>query len=55
LNQDVDVINWSPCGINSGIMNINSEVRITPITTSLKGVMTVSGCQSFTLLWRMCE
>lgn len=36
------VESWSRCGGTTAIFNINSEVRITPADTRLRGLMTVS-------------
>ena len=32
---------WSPCGAE-GALNVNSEVRITPLTSNDRALMTVS-------------
>jgi len=59
MNKSVDVISWSPCGDFSAIMNVNSEIRIAPITTPNKGVMTVDSFDGrlhvkFATNWRRC-
>ena len=39
LNVETTV--WSPCGLE-GLLNINSEVRLSPQDTSQKALLTVS-------------
>ncbi|SPO07641.1 uncharacterized protein DNG_10336 [Cephalotrichum gorgonifer] len=43
MNEQVDIITWSPCGDHTAILNVNSEVRISPQTTQAKGLMTNPG------------
>lgn len=42
MNEKVDIISWSTCGDHTAILNVNSEVRISPQTSRDKGLMTVS-------------
>jgi hypothetical protein len=30
---------WSPCGRGEALLNVNSEVTLTPIATGLNGVL----------------
>ena len=46
MNEKVDIISWSQCGDHTAILNVNSEVRISPQTSPDKGLMTVS-CTAF--------
>ena len=41
LNVETTV--WSPCGLE-GLLNINSEVRLSPQDNSQKALLTVSAC-----------
>jgi hypothetical protein len=41
MHQQVDIVTWSQCGDSSAILNVNSEVRVTPVNTPSKGSMTV--------------
>lgn len=49
----VGVESFSRCG-TAAILNVNSEVRITPITTPYPGAMTVRPPQPVRLRWRRC-
>ena len=42
MNEKVDIITWSQCGDYTAILNVNSEVRISPTSSTSKGLMTVS-------------
>ena len=44
---------WSPCGLE-GMLNINSEVRITPLDTKNVALMTVSVPEEVELGWQEC-
>jgi hypothetical protein len=39
----VGIESWSRCGGSTAILNVNSEIRITPATSPNVGFMTVSG------------
>lgn len=54
LLAGVGIESFSPCGKTTAILNVNSEIRITPINTPNKGVMTVSSPQKLKLGWRKC-
>ncbi|KAK3380750.1 hypothetical protein B0T24DRAFT_697459 [Lasiosphaeria ovina] len=54
LLAGVGVESFSKCG-TTAILNVNSEVRITPITSPSKGAMTVSIPQTVQLKWRRCS
>lgn len=51
----VGIESFSRCGGTTAILNVNSEIRITPISTPLRGTMTVSPPYRATLKWRRCE
>ena len=55
MNKSVGVTSWSPCGDFSAIMNVNSEIRIAPITTTKKGIMTVCCGVHTGIRWRFCD
>lgn len=47
---------WSPCGGSSALLNVNSEVRLSPISANntLAGTMTIDSTDGFALAWRRC-
>jgi hypothetical protein len=54
----VGIESYSKCG-QTAILNVNSEVRITPVTSPYKGLMTVDSFDGsvhviFRALWRKC-
>ncbi|KAK1749775.1 hypothetical protein QBC47DRAFT_311200 [Echria macrotheca] len=51
----VGIESWSRCGSSTAILNVNSEVRITPVTSPNKGLMTVSSPINLSLKWRSCD
>ncbi|KAK3312112.1 hypothetical protein B0H66DRAFT_485961 [Apodospora peruviana] len=51
----VGVQSWSKCGATSAILNVNSEVRITPITSPKKGAMTVRAPWRVRVEWQSCD
>ncbi|KAK3986865.1 hypothetical protein QBC44DRAFT_401772 [Cladorrhinum sp. PSN332] len=51
----VGVESFSVCGATTAILNVNSEIRITPLATPYFGVMTVSSPQKVALKWRRCD
>lgn len=51
----VGVESFSRCGGSTAILNVNSEIRITPISTPLPGTMTVRSPYRATLKWRRCD
>ncbi|KAK3338695.1 hypothetical protein B0H65DRAFT_560127 [Neurospora tetraspora] len=50
----VSVQSWSRCGASTAILNVNSEVRIAPLTSPKKGIMTVSNPWRIVLRWQEC-
>jgi len=44
---------WSPCG-QEGILNVDFEVRISPINTTSSALMTVTA-PDIGLLWESCK
>ncbi|KAK3323130.1 hypothetical protein B0T19DRAFT_385373 [Cercophora scortea] len=48
------VQSWSKCGKTTAILNVNSEVRITPITSPTKGIMTVRNPWRIQTRWQRC-
>lgn len=59
MNEKVDLITWSLCGDSTAILNVNSEVRISPTSSSQKGLMTVDSFDGrlhvvFQANWRSC-
>ncbi|KAK0736336.1 hypothetical protein B0T21DRAFT_383899 [Apiosordaria backusii] len=50
----VGVESFSACGKTTAILNVNSEIRITPLATPYFGTMTVSAPQKLALKWRRC-
>lgn len=42
MREKVDIVSWSLCGDQTAILNVNSEIRISPQTSRDKGLMTVS-------------
>lgn len=44
---------WSPCGLE-GLLNINSEVRLSPMDAVKPALMTVRSLGSVVLMWRRC-
>jgi len=51
----VGIESFSKCGGTTAILNVNSEVRITPVTSPNKGLMTVSPPSKLVLKWRRCD
>lgn len=45
---------WSPCGVE-GLLNINSEVRISPMDATKPALMTVRSLGSIEVQWRRCD
>ncbi|CAI4219325.1 unnamed protein product [Parascedosporium putredinis] len=59
MNEKVDIITWSQCGDYTAILNVNSEVRISPTSSTSKGLMTVDSFDGrlhvqFMASWRRC-
>ena len=53
----VNNVSWQRVPTKAGqtaILNVNSEVRITPVTSPYKGLMTVSAPQRIAIAWRRC-
>ncbi|KAK5655887.1 hypothetical protein OQA88_5426 [Cercophora sp. LCS_1] len=44
---------WSPCG-NEGLLNINSEVRLTPTNSTQPAVLSVTSLEKVELSWQRC-
>ena len=44
---------WSPCGVE-GMLNINSEVRITPLSSKNVALMTVIAPGDVEIRWQAC-
>ncbi|KAK0750693.1 hypothetical protein B0T18DRAFT_54825 [Schizothecium vesticola] len=44
---------WSPCGLE-GLLNINSEVRVSPANSQSKSQLTVRTLGNMTLQWQNC-
>lgn len=44
---------WSPCGVE-GLLNINSEVRLSPADSSKSALLTVNTLGNITTHWRRC-
>ncbi|KAK4246217.1 hypothetical protein C7999DRAFT_15661 [Corynascus novoguineensis] len=55
LLAGVGVESFSRCGSTTAILNVNSEIRITPISTPNKGTMTVRNPYKAKLQWRRCS
>lgn len=51
----VGVESFSRCGVSTAILNVNSEIRITPISTPKPGTMTVRPPYRTVLQWRRCD
>jgi hypothetical protein len=51
----VGVESFSRCGGTTAILNVNSEIRITPISTPYPGTMTVSAPWTVGVEWRRCD
>lgn len=51
----VGVESFSRCGVSTAILNVNSEIRITPISTPYPGAMTVRSPYRAALKWRRCS
>ncbi|KAK5651895.1 hypothetical protein OQA88_11554 [Cercophora sp. LCS_1] len=51
----VGVESFTQCGKNTAILNVNSEVRINPVTSPNKGLMTVSAPIKMKIEWRRCD
>jgi len=49
----VETTVWSPCGVE-GMLNINSEVRISPLDNKNVGLLTVSAPGDVELQWQEC-
>ncbi|KAM7211328.1 protein of unknown function (DUF4360) domain containing protein, partial [Rhypophila decipiens] len=50
---------WSKCGATTAVLNVNSEIRINPITSPTKGLITVDSFDGsihllFTANYRLC-
>ena len=45
---------WSPCGLE-GLLNINSEVRLTPMDAVKPALLTVRTLGGITVRWRRCR
>ena len=45
---------WSPCGLE-GLLNINSEVRLTPMDAVKPALLTVRTLEGITVRWRRCS
>jgi hypothetical protein len=59
LIAGVGVQSWSKCGGSTAILNVNSEIRITPVNSPKKGTMTVDSFDGslhvkFQANWRRC-
>jgi len=59
MNEKVDIVSYSLCGDHTAILNVNSEVRISPPGSSKKGLMTVDSFDGrlhviFQASWRSC-
>jgi len=50
----VGIESFSRCGGSTAILNVNSEIRITPISTPYRGTMTVRAPYTATLQWLRC-
>ena len=50
----VGIESFSRCG-TSAILNVNSEVRIAPVTSPYKGLMTVRSPMKLVVQWRRCD
>lgn len=44
---------WSPCGLE-GLLNINSEVRVSPLSSQNRNLLTVRSLGNITLQWKPC-
>lgn len=44
---------WSPCGLE-GLLNINSEVRLSPMDAVKPALLTVRSLKSIAVHWRRC-
>jgi hypothetical protein len=49
----VGIESYSRCG-TTAILNVNSEIRIIPVTSPYKGLMTVSAPVLVVMNWRRC-
>jgi hypothetical protein len=45
---------WSPCGVE-GLLNINSEVRLSPMDAVKPALMTVRSPRTVSVRWRRCS
>jgi len=45
---------WSPCGVE-GLLNINSEVRISPADSQRTAQLTVKNPESIVVKWQKCR
>jgi hypothetical protein len=45
---------WSPCGLE-GLLNINSEVRLSPMDAVKPALLTVRSLAGIGLRWRRCR
>lgn len=45
---------WSPCGLE-GLLNINSEVRLSPPDAVKPAQLTVRTLENITVQWRRCR
>jgi len=50
----VGVQSWSACGKTTAILNVNSEIRINPISSPHRGVMTVRPPWKIVTKWQQC-
>ncbi|KAK0732257.1 hypothetical protein B0H67DRAFT_549857 [Lasiosphaeris hirsuta] len=55
LVAGVGVESYTQCGGTTAILNVNSEVRITPVTSPYKGLMTVRSPYKLAVRWRRCD
>jgi hypothetical protein len=44
---------WSPCGLE-GLLNINSEVRLSPADNTKSGLLTVNTLENIQVHWQPC-
>ena len=51
----VGVTSWSPCGKKTAVLNVNSEIRIAPLTSPKKGIMTVRAPWNIKVKWQRCS
>ncbi|AEO60608.1 hypothetical protein MYCTH_2069031 [Thermothelomyces thermophilus ATCC 42464] len=51
LSADPDVVSWSPCGVTTAILNMNTQCNISPTRDPALIAITVN----VSLAWRKCE